>query len=126
MSTDEELNALRKRVEELERAAEPRAERPRPQPIDWTQGMSMDGSAIRAMAAVVGDRGMAEIVREQSRPVALPSVAGEPVRGSGWVEQKPLTPPAGVEWCDRLMDAQDARDRAERLAKLGRKDEQQS
>jgi hypothetical protein len=97
-----ELEELRARVAALEKAAEPKAERPRPQPIDWTAGMSMDRSAILAMAAVVGDRGMAEIVKEQARPVTLPSVSGEPVRGSGWREATPIGKRSELE--DRIVD----------------------
>jgi hypothetical protein len=37
---------------------------------------------------------------------------------SGWRDQIPLRPPEGVDLCDRLVDAQDAIDRAERLRKL--------
>ena len=36
----------------------------------------------------------------------------------GWIDNVPLGPPAGVALCDRLMDAQDARDRAERIEAL--------
>jgi hypothetical protein len=31
----------------------------------------------------------------------------------GWIDNIPLGPPPGVALCDRLMDAQDARDRAD-------------
>jgi hypothetical protein len=34
-------------------------------------------------------------------------------RGSGWSEPTPLSNPPGVNWADRLMDHQDAKDRAE-------------
>jgi hypothetical protein len=34
-------------------------------------------------------------------------------RGSGWREAAPLTPPPGIAQADKLMDAQDARDRQE-------------
>jgi hypothetical protein len=41
----------------------------------------------------------------------VPSAGG----GSGWVDARPLGPPPGLQWVDRQLDAQDARDKAERL-----------
>ena len=35
--------------------------------------------------------------------------------GTGWAREIPLGPPPGVRWLDRQVDAQDARDKAERL-----------
>jgi hypothetical protein len=40
-----------------------------------------------------------------------------PVNNSGWRDATPLGPPPGVAQADRLMDAQDARDRAELIAR---------
>lgn len=39
--------------------------------------------------------------------------AGPPGGGTGWMKETPLGPPPGVAQADRLMDAQDRRDRAE-------------
>jgi hypothetical protein len=39
---------------------------------------------------------------------------------NGWREPSPITPPLGVAACDRLMDAQDAKDRAELIAQEAR------
>jgi hypothetical protein len=36
--------------------------------------------------------------------------------GTGWAHEIPLGPPPGVAVCDRLMDARDAGDKAERIA----------
>jgi len=81
----------------------------------------MPPSAVREMVAaeprgfmkgVVGDS------RAPQSPSTLPSsqqradvrpVAGD---GSGWVAPTPLGPPPGVAQADRLMDVQDAKDRA--------------
>ena len=40
---------------------------------------------------------------------------GVPGGGSGWYAPTPLSNPPGTNWADRLMDAQDARDRQERI-----------
>jgi hypothetical protein len=37
---------------------------------------------------------------------------GVPGGGTGWAREVELSPPPGVAACDRLMDAQDAKDRA--------------
>ena len=39
--------------------------------------------------------------------------ANVPGSGTGWAHETPIGPPPGVAQADRLMDAQDARDRAE-------------
>ena len=104
----DELEDLKKRVAELERVANPSAPRPKPQPIDWTQGMSMPSSAIRAMAAAVSNQDMAQIVREQSRPVTLPSVHGEAPKVPGTVVKEPR-PDKRSEWQDQVVDQMTAR-----------------
>jgi hypothetical protein len=35
--------------------------------------------------------------------------------GTGWREASPLSNPPGINYADRLMDAQDAKDRHERI-----------
>jgi hypothetical protein len=42
-------------------------------------------------------------------------------RGTGWIESRPLQPPPGVAACDAIMDAADARDRAELIEKEARR-----
>jgi hypothetical protein len=37
-------------------------------------------------------------------------------RGTGWADFTPISSPPGVALCDRMLDAQDARDRAELVA----------
>ena len=39
-------------------------------------------------------------------------------RGTGWLAERPIRPPEGVEWVDRLVDVQDALDRRERVKQL--------
>jgi hypothetical protein len=47
-----------------------------------------------------------------SKKTTFPNEDGE--RGTGWAKETPIRPPEGVEWVDRLMDAQDEKDRRER------------
>jgi hypothetical protein len=77
---------------------------------------------LAAMQAAMPDRLMRDIVADQRRGVAEPSsLAATPnapapaVRGTGWVDPAPLAPPPGVAIMDRMLDAQDARDRAARI-----------
>jgi hypothetical protein len=69
----DELAALRKRVEELERKAKPpEPEKPfKPEPYqrwDPTANMRMPDSALEAMVAAVPDRLIKEIVRDNQAP----------------------------------------------------------
>ena len=136
MTNKDEIAALRKRIEELEAKAKP----PKPfvpepyQPIDWTARMSMPPSALAAMVAAVPDHVIRDIVRDNRAPTgptgAIPNSqqssggggsANVPGSGTGWAHETPLGPPPGVAQADRLMDAQDAKDRTElieREAKL--------
>jgi hypothetical protein len=76
-----------------------------------------------AMMEAVPDQFMRSIVADQRRGVSAPasmaSTPGarpEPPRpGTGWSAPAPLAPPPGVALCDRLMDAADAHDRADRI-----------
>jgi hypothetical protein len=84
------------------------------QKIDWTAGMSMPPSAVRAMVDVVGDGLAAQIAGDALKKSELkPPIAEERPKGTGWVEASPLRSPSGVDICDRLMDVQDLRDKAE-------------
>jgi hypothetical protein len=85
------------------------------------------------MSRAVGTDLMRDIVRDHrggaQRPVSVLQSGPEPVveRGSGWVEPRPLESPAGVAICDRLVDVQDALDRAElseRIAKAAHAERQ--
>ena len=129
----EEIAALRKEVEAL-KAAQPKPEpefKERPcQRYAPTEGMSMPPSALRAMVEAVPANFMRDVVRDNRAPrtpATIPtsqqSTGGGPASGSGtgWGHSTPLSPPPGVAQADRLMDAQDAKDRAElveREAKL--------
>jgi hypothetical protein len=77
-------------------------------------------STLQDMQRVCGDAGLADIVRDsrapsgpcspipaelttEPRPLAQPSL--------GFVEPRPLGPPPGINYVDRLLDAADAKDR---------------
>jgi hypothetical protein len=131
---DDELAALKARVEELERAAAPpKPFKPPPhQQYDPTAGMSMPPSALAAMVAVVPDRMIQDIVQDNRAPTGRPGMipssqqstgggpANVPGSGTGWAHETPIGPPPGVAQADRLMDAQDAKDRAELIEREAR------
>jgi hypothetical protein len=66
------------------------------------------------MALAVDDRMVADIFSDARRAGLPRSAEAEPVRGNGFVDPKPLGPQPGSKIIDRLMDAQDAEDRAKR------------
>ena len=76
---------------------------------------------LAAMRGAVSDQLMRDIVNDQWRGVSAPASMAttpgarpEPPRGgTGWIDPAPLGPPPRVAIMDRMMDAQDARDRAE-------------
>ena len=130
MTNKDEIAALRKRIEELEAKAKP----PKPfvpepyQPIDWTARMSMPPSALAAMVAAVPDHVIRDIVRDNRAPTgptgAIPNSqqssggggsANVPGSGTGWAHETPIGPPPGLRYVDAQLDAQDAKDRAERI-----------
>jgi len=148
MTKTSELDELKERIAELERAATPpdpaaqerasaefRAEMHRMR--EGRMAYAMHPSVYRDMA--MDDATARSIVRDHYGAPSGPSMSGIPssqtvtgVRpgggpanvpggGSGWVQPVSLSNPPGVALADRLMDAQDARDRAElieREAKL--------
>jgi hypothetical protein len=126
---EDELAALKARVEELERKNEP----PKPfvpepyQKYDPTAGMSMPPSAMRAMIAVEPKgfmRGVVHDNRAPTTPSTIPTSQQQPsnVRAPlpsqtpGWVTAPPLSNPPGTgpgSQADRIVDEFDRRDRAE-------------
>jgi hypothetical protein len=75
------------------------------------------------MMQAVPDSLMADIVRDfrggmpQSTSM-LPDQPSRPVvRGSGWVKERPLRPPDGIEQIDRMVEADTARQRQKAVAK---------
>jgi hypothetical protein len=83
---------------------------------EWAhQRLGVDWSEARAKAYY-------DTARVQGRdvgPVKPQSAVGSVPRG-GWVDPPKLVPPPGIDILDRLMDHQDALDRAERAKNGGR------
>ena len=115
-----ELEDLKKRVAELEKAAKPPEPFvPMPMPRrDLTEGASMPPSAMKAMVDALPSSFFSDLRADARKPNPVtggpnPGPQPQAQRGSGWVEPRPLESPPGVALADRLVDAQDARDRAE-------------
>jgi hypothetical protein len=132
---EDELAALKARVAELERAAKP----PEPYINDWVpppnpiDRLSMPMSAMREMAQAVPDAMIREIVKDHRGPIgpssagAIPSsqtlsnVRGVPGMGTGWQNQRPLGPSMHQRYVEQQLNAQDEKDRAELVERLGKK-----
>jgi hypothetical protein len=127
-----ELAALKARVAELEARARPQA------PLDLGKGGASGPTTtqialnnLRMSKEVIADHVAAVpsgVVRDVvgDGPVGKLAPAGdESVRGAapefvnrtGWRDPGPLTPPPGINHIDRLVEVQDARDRAELIAR---------
>jgi hypothetical protein len=130
---EEEIAALRARIEELERAAKPE---PAPDPKDFerydpTANMTMPASVLREMVRAVPD--FRDVALRDARAPTGPSAQGVipssqqmsnvRVGGSGvggWAREIPLGPQPGINHVDALIDQADAQDRAELVAKAAR------
>jgi len=78
----------------------------------------IDPYKVRASKAV-GDRLVANLVSDFRRPISqstsmIPPRSAEPPspKGSGWIDSAPVKPPSGVDYVDRLCEAQSRADRA--------------
>jgi predicted DNA-binding protein YlxM (UPF0122 family) len=133
---EKRLAASEKRVAELE--ARLRGEQPTPikaeprAPIDYTANASMDAETKRELAKAFPP----DLARQLRNDLARPNPVTEAgsaqltpdrgrggvqiVRGTGYRDAVPLGPPAGVELCDQLVDAQDRQDRADLERRLAR------
>src|SRR6516162_1688693 len=129
-----ELEVLRARVAELEARANP------PAPPKFEAGpsgptttdlalsrISMSPEVMAEMVRAVGSETLRGIVKSGGVGV-LQSTATTPTptrvsaqNTSGWRHPGPLGPPPGVAIADRLMDVQDARDRAQLIADEARR-----
>jgi hypothetical protein len=117
---------LSSQLEAMKAEAAKAAEPPKPrQPyvmekIDFTEGMSMPRNALEAMVAAVPDHLVRALVNDHlHKPVQPPMIAPEPKTGSsGWAEPTKLRPPPGTEIVDRLVEEQDAIDKAELTQQL--------
>jgi hypothetical protein len=133
----DELAALKARVAELEARTKPPPPAP-PAPkgfqrYDYTAGMSMPASALRAMVQATPDAMVRDIAMRDGRAPTGPSAQGvipasQPLSnvrvggsGTGWAREIPLSNPPGVAILDRIMDAQDAKDRHELMVQEARR-----
>jgi len=131
---EDEIAALKARVEELERANKPPEPfKPMPfQKYDPTERMSMPPSALREMLAAEPRGFMQGVVRDnqapQGRPGAIPSSGqassarsgGTPGDGTGWSRGIPLGPSMHQRYVDAQLDAADAKDRRELIEQKAR------
>jgi hypothetical protein len=121
---DKLISGLSKSVEDLQRRSLGHSPSPAPSraPVDYTEQFSaLPPSAVRDMVAAVGDRMVADIVQDQRGRAAPSAEPSKPVtKTSGWQEPRPLSAPPGIALADRLVDQQDALDKAEAVAKLAR------
>jgi len=104
MTEETELEALKREVADLKQRVDPP---PRPPstyaPRDYTEGMSMDRSAIMEMAKAIPESVMRALRADalKPNPVTVSSgmtkpTASEPpktIGTRGWVDARPLTPP---------------------------------
>jgi len=134
MTRDEEIAALRARIEQLERAGKPP---PAPdlksfERFDPTANMRMPAEALREMINnPLIDSTMRGAIRDSRAPTGPASMIPEKFSASQrqsvkqstprWRPEIPIGPPPGVVQADRLMDAQDAKDRDERMMEEARR-----
>jgi hypothetical protein len=129
-----EIDQLKKRIVELEAKLadgprQPQVREPH-KPFDPTARATMPRSVLRDLVTAVPDRLMADLRSDALKPNPVTqSVAqltpdrgsqdrGVQIGGSGWIEPKPLSVPPGVPIMDRLMDMQDAIDKADLQRRL--------
>jgi len=128
MTQKEELAALKARVAELEAKAKPPKpfEPEPPWHFDPTANMSMPPSALREMVNAIPDNVIRDIaMRDNRAPTGRPGVipgsqqpasprpsAGD---GTGWAREIPIGLSPHQRYVDAQLDAQDAKDRQERI-----------
>jgi hypothetical protein len=139
MTNAEKIAALERQVEELKAKVDP----PKSTFVPMTDAEHRDmvhrmrerqantwmpPDAIREMVAAEPKGFMHDVALRDNRapmtPATIPSsqAGGRPSGGGskGWIEPTPLGPPPGVAQADRLMDAQDRKDRAELIEREAR------
>jgi hypothetical protein len=140
MSEDElkaEIAALKTRQAELEaklagedKPPAPQFKREPYQPRDYTAGASMDRETKRELAKAIPDDLARDLRADLARgnPITQSVAQLTPDRGSGrvqiqrgtgWQDERKIEPFPGVALADRLMDMQDAIDRADLARRLG-------
>jgi hypothetical protein len=128
-----EVKAAQDKAKPIDWAAEERATREYMSQMhdmrERRMSLATPPSVIRDFADGVSEancRAIAATARAPTGPTTMapssPPVTGVrsgggnvPGSGSGWAREIPLSSPPGVAQADRLMDAQDAKDKAERI-----------
>jgi hypothetical protein len=118
-----ELEIEKAKLKALQDQINPPPREPSRGPIDYTEGMTMPRNAMEAMvdasrsyiADLRADARKPNPIQASTSPIASsPSAQSQPQRrGTGWRDEAPLGPPAGIKYVDAQVDAQDAKDRAE-------------
>jgi hypothetical protein len=106
--------AVKEHMDRLHRAAEARMSRASAFSAD--QIAAFDAAAPRAVVEDLRRHGTVQspsAAGSSGLTTKVSSNAGIPGSNTGWRDAPPLTSPPGVALADRLMDAQDARDRHE-------------
>jgi len=125
-----QVAALEARIAELEaRARPPEPLKPDPNyvppsPFRLLDRVSMPASVMREMAAAMPDRELAGLRRDARTPQTLAPLGdanARPRLAQGWREPTPLGPPPGVAIADKLVDAADARERADLIMQEARR-----
>jgi hypothetical protein len=73
---------------------------------------SVHASDRQAYSRIHSAAPASSVVRVVDAPRTV-TVGDPPVKPSGWVDPLPLKPPPGVNLADRIVDAQDQKDRVE-------------
>jgi hypothetical protein len=126
MTDKDELAALRQRVEELERKANPPAP-PKfeggPRGLTTTELAMSRASLSREAMEKMDIPGVRDIFRDARAVQNLAPLATDvrPRLAQGPREPTPLGPPPGIAIADRLMDVQDAKDRAQLIEREARR-----
>jgi hypothetical protein len=135
MAEDKSVEALRAELELQKAALKKLQDQLNPPPrepyvmprFDYTANASMSPDTMREFGKAAGGgvvmrqnervlRQKLERIKQEFSAPTKPPAAHEPQptqRGTGWRDEIPLGPPPGIEHCDRMLDAQDAKDRAE-------------
>jgi hypothetical protein len=124
----DEIAALRAELDALKAKVDPPKSDFVPAPYqryDPTANMCMPPSALAAMVAAEPKGFMQDVVRDNRGPSAPSSMipgGAQPASprssagdGSGWAREIPLGPSVHQRYVDQQIDAQDDRDRAERI-----------
>ena len=127
MTAKDELAKLRREMEELKaKFSPPKPFVPEPPwHFDPTANMSMPPSALAAMVAATPDHMLRDIVHDNRAPTGRPGMipgSSQPTSprpsagdGTGWAREIPLGPSMHQRYVTAQLDAQDAKDRQERI-----------